>query len=99
MRCFCPPDSFTPRSPIDGVQPVRETGDHFFQPRAPRRLPDFLVGRFQSAVGDILADRAREQKNVLLHDADVLAQRGQCHLPDIDTVNCDPPRIQVIKSG
>ena len=39
--------------------------------RAPRGLDDLGLGRVEAAVGDVLADRAVEQEDVLLHDADL----------------------------
>ncbi|MNG07958.1 hypothetical protein D3C84_912860 [compost metagenome] len=46
-----------------------------------------LFGRFQIAVSNILTDRAGEQEYVLLHNADMFAERFQLHLTNIEAVN------------
>ena len=91
-RCFCPPESLTPRSPITVSSPSGRLRDHLVQPRAPRCLQDLVFGRVQPAVGDVLPDRAGEQEDILLHDADLAAQRGQRHIADIDAVDRDAAR-------
>ena len=70
-RCFCPPESLTPRSPMIVSSPSGRSAIIVVQPRAPRRLHDLGLGRVEPAVGDVLADRAGEEEDVLLHDADL----------------------------
>ena len=83
----------------DRVQPVRQRVDHRLQPRAPRRLPDLGLGRVEPPVGDVLADRAGEEEDVLLHDADLPPQRGERHLADVDAVDGDAARRRPRRSA
>ena len=46
-------------------------------------LNDFLVGRVQLAVADVVHDGAGEDEAVLHHDAHLLAQRAQLHVAHV----------------
>jgi succinyl-diaminopimelate desuccinylase len=89
-RCFWPPESLTPRSPIIVSSPAGSR-------RSPRRdarggQPRMIgLAGAEPAIGDVLADRAGEQEDVLLHDADLPAQRRQRHVADVDAVDGDAP--------
>jgi hypothetical protein len=57
-----------------------------------RRAPqDLGLAGAEPAIGDVLAHRAGEQEDILLHDADLPAQGGQRHVADIDAVDGDAP--------
>ena len=43
-----------------------------------RRVDDFVVACVKVAVGDVVANGAREQKHVLCHDSDALSQGHSC---------------------
>ena len=54
---------------------IRKALDDIMDRSSSRRLEDFLVRHLASnAVGDVLANRAREQEWLLFYDADLLAQ-------------------------
>ncbi len=98
-RCFCPPESFTPRSPMIVSRPSGSDGDELVEARAARGLDDLALDRVQPAIGDVLADRAAEQEHVLLHDTDLAAQRGQRHVADVDAVDGDGARCRPRRSA
>ena len=54
-----------------GIEPVRQGGDHRVEPGAARGGGDVRLRGAEPAVGDVLADRAAEQEDILLHDADL----------------------------
>ena len=64
--------------------PSGRLGDHLVEPRPPRRLLDLRLGGVEPAVGDVLADGAGEEEDILLDDADLPPQRGQRHVADVD---------------
>ena len=57
------------------------------------------LGRFEPSVGDVLADRAGEEEDILLHDADLAPQRRERHVADIDAVDRDAARIDLVEAG
>jgi predicted amidohydrolase len=83
----------------DRVQPGRQARYHA-RPAAPagRHRMIGLVGGAEAAIGDVLADRAAEQEDVLLHDADLAAQRGERHVPDIDAVDGDRAGADLVEA-
>ena len=83
----------------DRVEPVRQLGDHRRPAGPARRLLDLRLGGFEPAVGDVLADRAAEEEDILLHDADLAPQRGQRHVADVDAVDGDAPRVDLVEAG
>ena len=52
------------------VAPVFEVGDEAVGMRERRRRGDFRVGRIGAAIGDVLADRAMQQRGILRHHRD-----------------------------
>ena len=63
------------------------------------RLHDLLVGGPQLAVGDVVADGAGEEEDVLLYDADVFAQRVAGVLADVPPADLDRAVIQLVEAG
>ena len=57
-----------------------------------------LLRRVDRAVGDVVADRRGEQEDVLLHDADRLAQRGERDVADVDAVDRDAAAGDVVEA-
>ncbi len=97
-RCFWPPDSLTPRSPTMVSSPAGQVGDHRVEPRPARGLDDLGLARIEPAIGDVLADGAGEEEDILLDDADLAAQSGERHVADIDAVDGDPPGIDLVEA-
>ena len=62
------------------------------------RALDLFLGRFRAAVGDVVADGADEQEDVLLDDADVPAQRIERHVADVHAVDRDAPARDVVEA-
>lgn len=67
-------------------------------PRELRRLDDLLAARPRAAVGDVFKDAAREEVDLLLHDADILAQGLERETADILPVDEDAPLGHVVKA-
>ena len=63
------------------------------------RRDDLLHGGIRPAVADIFQHRIREQKHVLLDDADVLMEAPLGHVPDIQAVNGNAAAGYVVKPG
>ena len=82
----------------DRVQPIRQAGDHIVQSGPARRVDDLRLGCVEPAVGDVLADRAGEEEDILLDDADLAPQRRQRHVADVDPVDRDPARIDFVEA-
>ena len=57
---------------------------------------DFVSGCAWFAEGDIVTERAREQKDVLLDDGDLRTQRSQIPLADIDPVHENLTRSHIV---
>ena len=57
-----------------------------------RRLDDLVHRRVEPAVADVLGDRAGEQQRLLEHDADLVAQRVELELADVDAVDAGSAR-------
>src|SRR5260221_68176 len=62
------------------------------------RAQDLLLGGLGLPVGDVFADRADEEEDILLHDADALAQRLERELADIVSVDRDPTGGDVVEA-
>ena len=88
-RCFWPPDSLTPRSPITVSSPAGRPAITSSSRARRAASTDLGLGGVEPAIGDVLAHRAGEQEDVLLHDADLAAQRGERHVADVDAVDGD----------
>ena len=97
-RCFCPPDSFTPRSPVGVSRPSGRERTNSSSDARRSALHDVLVGRAQPPIGDVFANGRSEQEHVLLHDADLAAQRGLRHVADVDAVDGDAAGRHVVEA-
>ena len=96
-RWRCPPESVTPALADDRVVAILEAHDEVVGLRILGRLDDGLLGRLAAQPkGDVLADRAREEEDILLDGRDLRAQR--CHVPvaHIDAVDQDAPAADVV---
>ena len=59
------------------VVPAREAGDEVVRTDRPSRRLDLGVARLGPAVGDVVADRAREEERLLRHVAELVAELVQ----------------------
>ena len=75
MRCFWPPERFCPRSATRGRIATRHRQDFLVNTGHFRRATDLRFTGPEAAVGDVLCDRAREDKRVLADVAYKLADR------------------------
>jgi hypothetical protein len=60
---------------------------------------DFGIARIQFTVGDVVPDGSREEEDILLHDADLVAQGTQRQILDVDAVDSDRPFRGFVKAG
>ena len=97
-RCFWPPESLTPRSPMTVSSPSGSDGDQLVQPCPAGGVPDLGLAGAEAAIGDVLADGAAEQEDVLLHDADLAAQRRERHVADVDAVDRDGAAVDLVEA-
>jgi hypothetical protein len=58
---------------------------------------DLLVARAWTAVGDVGADRVREQEHLFEHDGDLAAQRGELDVAHVDAVDRHPAGRSVVE--
>ena len=77
---------------------VRKAGDHLGQAGPGRGLGHVLVRGVRSRVGDVVAQRGAEQERVVGHQGDLVAQRLQVHVADVDSVDRDLPLIDVVQA-
>ena len=68
-----PADSERPRSETSVVVTAGQLGDEVVGPDGPRGGLDLVVAGVGTAVGDVVADRAREQERLLGHVAELAA--------------------------
>ena len=73
-RCFSPPETLTPPSPISVSRPLLGARQERLAGRALEHVQALRVARVGADEQQVLADRAREQLRVLGHEADPLAQ-------------------------
>ncbi len=57
---------------------------------------EFRVARFGLADAQVVGDRAVEQARILEHHGDVLAQRMQTDLADVDAIDADAPCARIV---
>ena len=62
------------------------------------RRPDLLVGDRCPPQADVRGNRAREQVDILQHQAEHRAQLVERHVPDVDAIYQDPPLADVIEA-
>ena len=99
MRCFCPPDRFTPRSSMCVSYPW---GSCRMKSCAWATLAAAITSSSLAsglAVADVIAHRAGEQDRLLRHDADVRQQRILLDGADIDPVDFHAARTRDHKSA
>ena len=69
IRWRWPPESVSPRSPIERVVAVGQVADERVRLSRPRRRLDLLAGRVGPSVGDVLVHRRREQERIVVDDS------------------------------
>ena len=89
---------FHPPLADDRVHAVGHVGDGFLQASTVRGVDDVGFGSAEAAIGDVVADGAREQEHVLLDNADLATQRGQRHRADVDAVDGDTAAFHVVEA-
>src|SRR5207237_393731 len=62
-------------------------GDELVGADGTRRLFHLFIGGVGAAVGDVVADGAREEKGLLGHVAQLLAVRGEVEVADVGAVD------------
>ncbi len=67
--------------------------------RPARGLDDLPVPGLEPAVAYVLPYRVGEEEDVLLHDPDPSAERGQSYVPDVDSVDQDGSGRRLVESG
>ena len=80
-----------------GLILIGEPHDLVVNVRADCRLYDLFVCGVQTTVTDVLKDRSGKQENVLLHDADVAAQRFLRVIADVNVVDQDRALHDVVE--
>ncbi len=89
---------FHPALADHGIQTVRQRSDGAVELGAPCGLQDLGFRRIKPAIENILAQGAAEQEHVLLHDADLAAQRFQGHRADIHPIDGDAAGLCLIEA-
>ena len=80
------------------VVPLRHLPDELVGLRAARRFNDFFFRRIRLAIGDVFANRSREQQRVLQHDRDLCPQSFLSDLANFAAIKCDRTRCRIIKT-
>ena len=62
------------------------------------RLPDILIAGVRTAVADVISQRTVQQRGVLGHHADLVAQRGLGDFSNVLSVDQNAPALQVVKA-
>ena len=66
--------------------------------REARRALDLGLDRVGPAVGDVVADRAVQERGVLRHHGDLPPQRILRHAGDVLAVDQDAPALEVVQA-
>src|SRR5436190_2380602 len=82
----------------DRVQPLRQLGDEVAAVRRLYGQRHFVVAGLGPSVANVLHQRAMEQRDVLRHDGDGLAQALLGHLRDVLAIDQDAPRLDVVEA-
>ena len=82
----------------DGIVAVRQSADEVVRIGKLRRSHDFLVGRIQTTVADIIADGAGKQVGILQNDTERAAEVRLFDLIDIDAVVADLAVREVVET-
>src|SRR5216110_739418 len=85
-RCFCPPESFTPRSPTT-VSYFFSNDSELVNSRDSARLHNFFFGSVRPRKCHILADGSIEKKCVLQDHAQLRAVAAQLDAGQVNPVN------------
>ncbi len=98
MSCFWPVESELPRSRTGSSKPCGRlsTKSSTLTSCAARRIA--LLADVFVAEADVFADGAREEERILQHDGEVPAQRGQVVLAQIDAVEQDAARSDLVEA-
>ena len=70
-----------------GVISFRQSRDELVRVRRARGFLDLLRRRVEATVAQVVGDRSGEQDRILQHDRDLLAQRADAVLADVDAVD------------
>ena len=89
-RWRSPPDRLRPGLGHLRVVPLRQARDEVVGMGRPRGLLDLLTRRVETAVSQVVGNRAGEQHRLLQHDRDALAERAHVILADVDAVHQHP---------
>src|SRR6266545_3225447 len=82
----------------EAVVPLRHLPDKLVGLRPTRRFNDFSFGRIRPAIGNIFANRRREEQRVLKHDRDLCPQSLLSDLANIAAIKCDRTCCRIIKT-
>ena len=93
------PTATGPRSPTGVEVAAGQRGDEVVGADGPGRRLDLGVGGVGPAVGDVVADRAREQERLLGHEAELAAVGGEVEVAQVDAVDAAPGRRWGRRSG
>ena len=83
----------------DGGVTIGKPLDELVRLREPGRVDELLLRRLRPAEREVLANRRREEEGILRDDADLAAQRAQCHLAYVDAVDLDSALADVVETG
>ena len=61
--------------------------------------PDLLIAGVKFTVCNILPNGPGKEKDILLHNANITAQRALLEFTDIDTVNFNTSPLNIVKTG
>src|SRR5829696_1460640 len=64
----------------------------------PRRRDDLLLGGTLASIGDVLADRAVEERGILRHDGDAGAEAFLRHRGDVLAVDADLAVLEIVET-
>ena len=91
-----PSERLPPRSRISSSRPARQPRDEAVGPHGAQRAVDALARDRRVAQADVLEQRAREEEDVLEHDADAGAQRARRVVAHVAAVDEDAPARHVV---
>ena len=82
-----------------GVEAGGKPGDEIVERGKAQCLHDFIIGGVEAAIGDVFADGAAEQEDVLGDDADLVAQRGLRHVANVYAIDISEDLIKVAQAA
>ena len=98
ILCRCPPDRRYAAIADERVEAVRQLRDELAAVRRSRGLPDLVVAGLGARVADVLHQRAVEQRDVLRHHRNGLAQALLRDLGHVLPVDQDAPGLDVVEA-